>query len=135
MPSSDGDDFDDLSFSAEALAQIDQVAACPAFPPQGAPRARGMPRTLSLRGTNGGRQTHLNFRREAMYTKGKRWDRTAFAASGRRLDAEKAMKSGKGKGKAPRGRIEEDEEDEEMFDDEDEDPFGLEPPLSDMSEW
>ncbi|WVO18165.1 hypothetical protein L204_105868 [Cryptococcus depauperatus] len=44
-----------------------------------------------------GNQTHLNFRKESRYTPGKRWDRTAFAKSGRRLIP--LTKQDKGKGK------------------------------------
>jgi ATP-dependent DNA helicase MPH1 len=66
-----------------------------------------------------------------MYTKGKRWDRTEFAASGRRIGAEKAKK----KGGAGKGRRRDDDDDSEEDEDDDEDPFGLEPrPLVDMSE-
>lgn len=114
-PSSD--DFDDLSISAETLAQIDSVAAAPpprlglrsTLPPSNGTRQLG--RTGS--GSRLSLQTHLHFRRDApTYTKGKRWDRTAFAASGRRLGAEKAK--GKGKGRAQVHG--DDEEEEEEFD-------------------
>ncbi|TXT12930.1 hypothetical protein VHUM_01331 [Vanrija humicola] len=61
-------------------------------------------------------QTHLGFRREQQYTKGKRWDRTAFAASGRRVAAEKEKQRGKKKGKRKRGDEDEDEDDDEEED-------------------
>lgn len=96
QPAPSSDDFDDFSFSAEALAQIDAVGA-----------GGGQRTTIPSSNLNrGGRplkrndsyhQTHLNFYRENPYTKGKRWDRTAYAASGRRLDAERAKKKGKRK--------------------------------------
>jgi len=152
VPSSD--DFDDMGLDDAALAQIDEVATGAQasngtsgtsgtsggnwlsanananasngnrLPPR-LPGTRSFGRTFS-RSLSGGLQTHLNFRREAMYTKGKRWDRTAFAASGRRIDVERAKKKGRSR----------DDDDEEEFDDEDEDPFGLEPqPLVDMSEF
>lgn len=145
MPSSD--DFDDVSFTAESLAQIDEVATT------GGPSVNGMAGrqgTLQLRDfrrttsnstpstsgsserrrfarTSSTGQTHLNFRRETPYTKGKRWDRTAFAATGRRIGAEKKKKNGK--------RAYEDDEDEDeddMFDEGE--PLAPNPaPLVDMS--
>ncbi|KAI9633416.1 uncharacterized protein MKK02DRAFT_18316 [Dioszegia hungarica] len=67
-----------------------------------------------------GVQTHLNFRRENQTTKGKIWDRTAFAATGRKKviknkDALEAQK------KRKRGEAFDDEEDEM---DEEEDDWG-----------
>ena len=66
-------------------------------------------------------QIHLNFRKERPATKGKRWDRTAFAESGRRVDAERAKK--KGKFKARTWARDDDEEEPEDLEDEDEEPL------------
>lgn len=59
-----------------------------------------------------GFQTHLNFRRENQSTKGKRWDRTIFAESGRRVDAAKMKAKGKG------NRYGNDDDDEAMSEEE-----------------
>ncbi|WWC72771.1 uncharacterized protein I206_106735 [Kwoniella pini CBS 10737] len=76
---------------------------------------------------NGFLQTHLNFRREKQTTKGKIWDRTEFAETGRRIGAEKNKKS-KGRGKTKRKARgwddDEDDEDGEELEDEDEDDWG-----------
>lgn len=75
-------------------------------------------------------QTHLNFRRENPYTPGKRWDRTAFAATGRRIVANK--NNGKGKGRA---RDQYDDDDEEEEEDDWGDPLAPDPaPLVDTCE-
>lgn len=115
VPSSD--DYGDFSFTAEALAQIDSVATAPRerLPPVQGVRAAapstGGARPLGYTGSSSGRlslQTHLPFRNEApTYTKGKRWDRTAFAASGRRIGAAKTKDKGK-----EQSDIDEDDEEE-----------------------
>lgn len=95
-PAPSSDDFDDFSFDAETLAQIDAAGAR-------GPQRAVIPSSNLNRGGNPFRrhesyhQTHLNFHRENPYTKGKRWDRTAYAASGRRIDVDKAKKKGKRK--------------------------------------
>lgn len=134
-PALSSDDFgDDVSFTAESLEQIDAASSlAPVWKPGSQGRARipssGIQRALD-RTNSGGFQTHLNFRREQVYTKGKRWDRTAFAASGRRIGLA-SKKKGKGKGKAAYG----DDDDAEEMDDEDDEPLAPAPkPAVDMSE-
>lgn len=72
----------------------------------------GLGRSLARHSSGSdGFQTHLNFRRDKQSTKGKRWDRTAFAESGRRVDAAKI--------KANKGRRFDLDDDEVMSEDED----------------
>ncbi|WVQ77137.1 hypothetical protein IAR50_006820 [Cryptococcus sp. DSM 104548] len=74
-------------------------------------------------------QTHLNWRSSPKYTEGKRWDRTAFAKTGRRLIAlpggNEMRKKAKGKGKAKARDSESvmdwDDEEEDAYGDEDDD--------------
>jgi ATP-dependent DNA helicase MPH1 len=70
--------------------------------------------------SSAGFQTHLNFRRENQSTKGKTWDRTAFAESGRRLVVKAKDKA---KGYVPRDWVGEDEDDEEEEEEEDFEPL------------
>ena len=65
-------------------------------------------------------QTHLNFRRDNQGTKGKRWDRTAFAETGRRIDAKKAKAKSKA-GPKGKGRSSWDDEAGDELDEEEED--------------
>jgi ATP-dependent DNA helicase MPH1 len=105
------DEFDDLPLPlpADQLSAIDSIPPRPVNRPPSIPSSR-LGRTSS--GSNSiGFQTHLNFRKENQTTKGKRWDRTAFAESGRRIGAVKGKKQVKGKKK--RGFDDEDEEDTE----------------------
>ena len=101
-PQASSDDFDDFSFSVapESLAEIDALSDRPrsfsrttsASASHARPQSKqtvipssrlGMARSTS--GSLNGFQTHLNFRKENQSTKGKRWDRTEFAESGRRI--------------------------------------------------
>jgi ATP-dependent DNA helicase MPH1 len=67
----------------------------------------------------------LNFRRDKQSTKGKRWDRTAFAESGRRVDAAKI--------KANKGRRYDGDDDEVMTEEDDLEPLApLPKPLVDL---
>jgi ATP-dependent DNA helicase MPH1 len=103
-PSSD--DFDDIDLPTGSLDFLDTIASTTKAPStssatgrvQAIPSSRlGMGRSLARHSSGSdGFQTHLNFRRENQATKGKRWDRTAFAESGRRVDAAK-IKANKGK--------------------------------------
>lgn len=105
------DEFDDLPLPlpADQLSAIDSIPSRPVARPPSIPSSR-LGRTSS--GSNSiGFQTHLNFRKENQTTKGKRWDRTAFAESGRRIGAVKGKKQAKGENK--RGFDDEDEEDTE----------------------
>lgn len=121
QPQPSSDDFEDLSFTAESLAQIDSVATTAprvqlgVRPPSTLPSSNGS-RALGRTSSGSGRlslQTHLHFRREApTYTKGKRWDRTAFAASGRRVGAEKSKKKGKSRAQWDDDEEEDDEAEE-----------------------
>lgn len=115
-PHPSSDDYGDVSFTAESLDQLDQVAVRPRagttiLPSSGIARQRPLARTPSGHFML---QTHLNFRRENPYTKGKRWDRTEFAASGRRVNV---GKNGKGKGKGRARDEDDDDEDEEEEED------------------
>nr|XP_019001717.1 uncharacterized protein I203_05920 [Kwoniella mangroviensis CBS 8507]OCF65178.1 hypothetical protein I203_05920 [Kwoniella mangroviensis CBS 8507] len=89
--------------------------------------------------SNGFLQTHLNFRREKQGTKGKVWDRTEFAETGRRISTEKGKNktsNNKGKGKRKSRDLEDDEDDEEDLEDEDDWSNVLAPlpkPLVDMN--
>ena len=81
------------------------------------PKQTTIPSSRLNRTNSGELQTHLNFRRENQATKGKRWDRTAYAETGRRVSAGK----GKAKGKVVRGwdddeelELEEDDLDEPL---------------------
>ncbi|WVQ95399.1 hypothetical protein IAU59_002496 [Kwoniella sp. CBS 9459] len=123
-PSSD--DYDTLPLPAESIAALDSLTTL--RPPQPTSSSSSRPSSgqvvpssrlglgRAANGSSGFLQTHLNFRREKQSTKGKRWDRTEFAETGRRVDA------GKGKGKAkPKGKRKSrdwEEEDEEDLDDE-----------------
>jgi ATP-dependent DNA helicase MPH1 len=137
-PSSD--DFDDFSIAPEDLLALDANPRQPLrtqsllpwskgpLPSSGSrapPGKAGLGRTSS---SGDGFQLHLNFRKESQVTKGKRWDRTKFAESGRRIV--------KGKGKfQPRSWGQEGDDQKE---DEDEDFEPLVPgpkPLVDMSEY
>ena len=104
------DDFGEFDLPAEDLAILDSVAA-PARSSGHSSSSRsskvapgqasrlGMGRSLGKTSSGSdGFQTHLNFRRENQSTKGKRWDRTIFAESGRRVDAAKIKAKGKGRG-------------------------------------
>lgn len=116
-PHPSSDDYGDMSFTAESLEQIDQATrpkGTTIIPSSGIGRQRSFARSTS----GNMLQTHLNFRRENPYTKGKRWDRTAFAATGRRRVAAR-----KGKAKA-RATYDDDEDDEE---DEDDEPLAPDP--------
>lgn len=143
-PQPPSDDFDDdFDIPTESLALIDDISAGrPLQPthssssgssrPAPIPSSRlGMGRTLGRTSSgSGGFQTHLNFRRENQATAGKRWDRTAFAESGRRVDA--ARSKGQGKDR----RFEND--DDEVFSEEDDGEDALAPapkPLVDISEF
>lgn len=118
-PNPSSDDYDDgVSFTAESLEQIDQVAVRPQRGGTTILPSSGLSRNRSLGRTPSGQfmlQTHLNFRRENPYTPGKRWDRTAFAATGRRIVANKSNGKGKGKGRA-RDQYDDDDEEEEEED-------------------
>ncbi|RXK39401.1 hypothetical protein M231_03354 [Tremella mesenterica] len=107
QPSSD--DYGDLPIPTESLMAIDSLTSRSqqrTTMPTVIPSSRlGMNRTSSGNGSSFF-QTHLNFRRENQATKGKRWDRTEFAASGRRIGAASRMK---GKGKAVARGLFEDE--------------------------
>ncbi|KAL1412451.1 3'-5' DNA helicase [Vanrija albida] len=109
------DDEYDTTFDIDPaeLVQLDSVAA--RAPQRQSLIANGTANRNKFARTASGTamfQTHLGFRREQQYTKGKRWDRTAFAASGRRVGAEK----GKKKGKRKRDEEEDDEDEEEEED-------------------
>lgn len=138
-PPPSSDDFDDLTFPEESLAAFDIITSRSSFPATHVdgtttPSNRQAKQTaipssrlgLGRSSSSGGLQTHLNFRRENQSTKGKRWDRTAFAESGRRINVDK---KGKGKGKAGYkarswGR---DDDEEDMDDDEEEEEEDFEP--------
>ncbi|ORX40857.1 hypothetical protein BD324DRAFT_644144 [Kockovaella imperatae] len=150
IPSSD--DFDDFSMDTDALLALDlpqapssrpnlssKLGQASLAPPalNGAlaiPSSRlGMRRSNSSTSKDNLFQVHLNFRRADQTTKGKRWDRTVFAESGRRIDAERAKKKGKYKA---RNWAKEDDDDEDLDDDDDEDDEPLVPgprPLVDTS--
>lgn len=145
------DDFDDFDLPTESLDLIDTISAAP-FPAPRPPSfsssyssSKPIPLPSSRLGMSGsgralgrsssgsdGLQTHLNFRRENQSTKGKRWDRTAFAESGRRVDAAK-IKANKGKNKQYNG------DDDEVLSEEEEDwgePLAPPPkPLVDISAY
>ena len=146
----DSDDFDYISFDADALMAVDVPSRLPSLssgPSRPAPSAPA-PSTsstnqnvipssrLGMRRTNSSTtkdplfQVHLNFRRLDQTTKGKRWDRTAFAESGRRVDAAKG-KQGKYKAR----NWARDDDDEGELDEEDDEPLVPGPkPLVDTSE-
>ena len=113
-PQPSSEDFGDITFTPSGLAQIDDIAR----PSQAIVRnstpsssSRGSASRLGLgRPSSGSVQTHLNFRKESTTKKGKQWDRTAFAETGRRVKVDEgyvARKWGK-EGEA-------DEEEEEDF--------------------
>lgn len=124
------DDFGEFDLPDEDLAMLDKISAPTRSSGQTQPSSSssarvvpipssrlGMGRSLgksSSASGSDGFQTHLNFRREDQSTKGKRWDRTIFAESGRRVDAAKI----KAKGKA-RGFGNDDDDDEVMSEEED----------------
>jgi ATP-dependent DNA helicase MPH1 len=137
------DEFDEFDLPTESLALLDTIA--PAAPLRSnalassssssslttvIPSSRlGVGRALGRTSSGSdGLQTHLNFRRENQATKGKRWDRTAFAESGRRVDAAKIKAKGKG-GAFPR----DDDEDMSEPDDQGEPLAPLPKPLVDIS--
>ncbi|WVF67834.1 hypothetical protein IAT40_002595 [Kwoniella sp. CBS 6097] len=140
-PSSD--DFDTLPLPDETIAAPDSLTNL--RPPQPASSSSSRPSSgqvipasrlgigRAANGSSGFLQTHLNFRREKQSTKGKRWDRTQFAETGRRVDA------GKGKGKVKgkrKSRDWEDEDEEDLEDEDDEWTGALAPaprPLVDMN--
>ncbi|BEI90429.1 uncharacterized protein CcaverHIS019_0304990 [Cutaneotrichosporon cavernicola] len=128
-PHPSSDDYGDMSFTAESLEQIDlatRTKGTTILTSSGISRQRTFARTMS----GNMLQTHLNFRRENPYTKGKRWDRTGFAASGRRKVAVKKKRKG-----TARARYGDDDDDDEGNDDEDSDePLAPDPtPLVDTS--
>ncbi|OCF45579.1 hypothetical protein I317_00481 [Kwoniella heveanensis CBS 569] len=140
-PSSD--DYDTLPLPAESIAALDSLnnlgapqltSSSSSRPSSGQviPSSRlGLGRAAN--GSSGFLQTHLNFRREKQSTKGKRWDRTEFAETGRRVGAEKGKGKAKGKRKS---RDWEDEDEEDLFDEEDDWVGALAPappPLVDMN--
>ena len=89
----------------------------PRPPPAAVPSSRLSRTSSGGHGGVSGVQIHLNFRREDQTTKGKRWDRTEYAQSGRRIRAKGKVVKGKAKGKrADMGDgsdVDMDEEDEE----------------------
>ncbi len=109
------DDYDDLPLPAASLAAFDSISSRPQLS-KSIPSSR-VGRTTS--GNEGFLQTHLNFQRNKQSTKGKRWDRTAFAESGRRIKAEKAKGKGKGQAKPRRRGIEDDDEEDWAEEEED----------------
>ncbi|WVR08777.1 hypothetical protein IAU60_005835 [Kwoniella sp. DSM 27419] len=139
-PSSD--DYESLPLPAESLAAFDSIIT--ARPPQKSPSsskpssARSIPSSrLGMGRTSSSNndsflQTHLNFRREKQSTKGKRWDRTQFAETGRKIGAAK----GKGKTKGKRQWREWDDDEDDIGEEEDEWGEDLAPapiPLVDMN--
>lgn len=145
QPSSD--DYDLIDIPTESLAAFDAIIANPPKKPSH-PSFSGFPpkpstSALSSRNTSGPsrpssssarhpvssnrqdnfHQTHLNWRSESRYTKGKRWDRTQFAKTGRRiisLAGRDRVSGGKGKereGIAPGWGNDAIDEDEFMDDD------------------
>jgi ATP-dependent DNA helicase MPH1 len=127
-PPPSSDDYDELAIPAESLLVLDHLKSAPrtSFPP---PRAR--PASLSvipssrLQRTSSGSsdpffQTHLNFRKDNQSTKGKRWDRTEFAESGRRINTNKVKEKDKARAKAKIRFGDEDEEEEEDIGEEEE---------------
>ena len=121
-PSSD--DFDEIDLPTGSLDFLDTIAtttrgqSTSSVPGrvQAVPSSRlGLGRSLARHSSGSdGFQTHLNFRRDKQSTKGKRWDRTAFAESGRRVDAAKI--------KANKGRRFDMDDDEVLSEEEDEEP-------------
>ncbi|KAL7420918.1 3'-5' DNA helicase [Cryptotrichosporon argae] len=112
VPSSD--DFDDLPLDTESLAALDAYSAPSLGPARQTTFARVPSANASWSSGRGASdqelglfQTHLNFRRDKQSTKGKTWDRTAFAASGRRIGVDK-----KGKNKWKAGSDDEEPEDD-----------------------
>jgi ATP-dependent DNA helicase MPH1 len=133
-PSSD--DFDDFPLPLD----FDAASKLPVKPPN--PTILPSSRKTAFQRTSSGPtfQTHLNFRKDNQSTKGKRWDRTQFAETGRRI-APKGLDKGKGKGKGKAkmldGEDEDEEDEEENFDEEAEDWSRIIPgpkPLVDPSE-
>lgn len=130
-PSSD--DFGDIDLPTGSLDFLDNIAAKPATSSgraQSIPSSRlGLGRSLARQSSGSdGFQTHLNFRRDKQSTKGKRWDRTAFAESGRRVDAAKTKAS------KMNGRGFDDDEELEQEDDDMGEPLAPPPkPLVDIS--
>jgi ATP-dependent DNA helicase MPH1 len=136
------DEFDEFDLPTESLDFLDTIAAPPPMRSTTAlpstttrnpiiPSSRlGLGRALGRTSSGSdGLQTHLNFRRENQSTKGKRWDRTAFAESGRRVDAAKIKARAKG-GRYP-------QDDDEVMSEDDDDLGGplapLPKPLVDIS--
>jgi len=115
-PSSD--DFGDIDLPTGSLDFLDTISAKPATSSgraQSIPSSRlGLGRSIARHSSGSdGFQTHLNFRRDKQSTKGKRWDRTAFAESGRRVDAAK-IKASKMNGRGFDDDEELDPEDDDM---------------------
>ena len=112
------DDFDDVPLPPESLLAFHTPStARPASKPTPnlIPSSRlglGLGRSSSSSDTF--MQTHLNFRRENQSTKGKRWDRTIFAETGRRIGAV----TGKG-GYRARAWVREDDDDDDLDEEED----------------
>ncbi|WRT70898.1 uncharacterized protein IL334_007897 [Kwoniella shivajii] len=147
-PPPSSDDYDVIPLEPDSIAALDSLASRHPHPHQTSSASHrsqattaptvsalktgfaptssgaGFGRTTSTGGggTNGFLQTHLNFRRENQTTKGKTWDRTQFAESGRRVGVEKGK--GKGKGRAKRKSRDWEEEEEEDEEDEEEDDWG-----------
>ncbi|WWD20885.1 hypothetical protein CI109_105362 [Kwoniella shandongensis] len=140
-PSSD--DYDSLPLPAESLVAFDNLTSRPVTtsktssnsisnrskPTLGGGQSNPSSRIGGFARSASGSflQTHLNFRRDKQSTKGKRWDRTEFAESGRRVGAEKGRGKGKGKGKGTakrKGRDWDEEEEDGAEDLEDDDDWG-----------
>jgi hypothetical protein len=120
-PPPSSDDFDDFHIAPESFLAIDSLTKPKLANPASKPTVhqRSLPSSRSIGRTSSGEgflQTHLNFRRDTQHTKGKVWDRTAFAESGRRIGAEK----GKGKGKLKaKSKGWDDDEEEDIEEEED----------------
>ncbi|KLT45812.1 P-loop containing nucleoside triphosphate hydrolase protein [Cutaneotrichosporon oleaginosum] len=123
-PHPSSDDYGEMSLTPESLEQIDHAVRAKGttiIPSSGISQQRAFARTKS----GNMLQTHLNFRRENPYTKGKRWDRTVFAATGRRV----SVKKGKAKARPYGDGDDEDDEDEDQ-----EEPLAPDPaPLVDTT--
>lgn len=146
-PQRSSDEYDTIDIPTESLDVFDAIIANPPKKPSH-PAFSGFPpkpstSALSSRNTSAPsrpsssfarhpsssnkqdslHQTHLNWRSESRYTKGKRWDRTQFAKTGRRiisLAGRDKVSGGKGKEResiAPRWEDDAIDEDEFMDDD------------------
>ena len=128
------DDYDDIPFPDEDLMSFDDrsagnrshamhSASRPAGSGNVIPSSRlGMKRTTSSSANNPLFQGHLNFRKLDQTTKGKTWDRTRFAESGRRIDLEKAKKKGKYQARTW-AREDDDEEIDDLENEDDDEPL------------